>query len=113
MTLQFVKILVVFVVSVLCVIFLWEQRFLLSMILILLFLVKHKISPIQKEYPLFFTIFVLSYLVEIMLVNIGKAWEYSSYYFLNVPIWASLFWGIIGVSSLSVYNLIFKSSKKS
>jgi len=70
--------------------------------------VKHIVNPIKKELLLFIFIFVLSFLIEVLLVNVSKAWSYTSSYYLNVPVWAPLFWGFIGIIALTFYKRYFK-----
>ena len=95
-------------VSVLLLLFLWKQSLMLSVLLLLLAFIKHKLYPIQKEFIWFMMVCVGSAIVEIVFVNSIHAWSYSGSHLLGVPIWMPLFWGLIGTTSIVIYDGIIK-----
>ena len=76
----------------------------LSLVFIALAIVKHIVIPIKKELAWFMLVFLGGAVVEIVLVNIGRAWVYSNPEFLGIPLYMPLFWGLIGTSVISLYQ---------
>lgn len=105
------KLILILNTSVLFVVLFWSKSLILIILLMLTLSLKHKISPIKNELLWFATILISSYLVEILLVNFTGAWSYSNSYVFGVPVWASLFWAVIGVTSFSIFSLINKNDK--
>ena len=82
------------------------------MILILLAFAKHKLYPIKKELFWYLLIGFGATFIEVILVNFGNAWSYSAKHFLNIPLWMSFFWAILGTTIISLYEGInLKESK--
>ena len=84
--------------------FLSNQYLLHSILLIFLAYIKHKIYPIKKELLWFIMICVGGAIVEILLVNISHAWNYSNPQFFGIPIWIPIFWGVVGTTMIVVYD---------
>ena len=88
------------------------QSFLLCAFLILLAFVKHKIYPIKKELFWYLLVGFGGAFIEIILVNIGNAWGYSTQHIFNIPIWMIFFWATLGITIISLYEGInIKESK--
>lgn len=101
---RFVSAISVFLISVLCILFLWKQTILLSVLLLLIAYIKHKICPIKRELLWFVLVFLGGAIVEILLVNFGNAWSYSTPQLFNIPIWMPVFWGVIGTTIIVIYD---------
>ncbi|MCC6711663.1 MAG: hypothetical protein IT416_04925 [Candidatus Pacebacteria bacterium] len=98
----------ILVISVFLILFLWQQTLILPIILLFLAYIKHKTIPIKKEFLWFTSLLITSWLVEVLLVNIGQAWQYNSPSFLNVPIYLPIFWGILGTTLIIVHQELTK-----
>jgi len=81
-----------------------SHAFILSFLLIFLAYIKHKLIPIKKELFWYLLVCIGSVAIEVFLVNVGGAWEYSNKSFLNIPIWMAFFWGVIGTSIIVTYD---------
>jgi hypothetical protein len=90
--------------SIMALFFLWEQPVLLSALLLVTAYVKHRLSPITSELLWFSLICIGGTIVEILLVNMGGAWSYSSSQLFNIPIWMPLFWGVVGTTIVVMYD---------
>ena len=60
--------------------------------------------PIKKELLWFVLISVGGAVVEVMLVNFGQAWSYTTSQFFGIPIWMPLFWGVVGTTIIVMYD---------
>jgi len=99
--------------SILCTFLFSNQAILLSIILVLIAYAKHKIYPIKKELLLFILISVGGAVVEILLVNSGSAWNYSSSQLFGIPFWIPFFWGVMSTTIVVLYDgLINRTSSK-
>lgn len=83
---------------------LWNHVVLFSILLIFLAYIKHKIYPIKKELLWYFLISVGGAFVEIILVNFGHGWRYSNPQFFSIPVWIPLFWGLVGTTTIVLYD---------
>lgn len=75
-----------------------------SVLLILLAYLKHKLFPIKKELIWYLLISVGGAIVEVILVNLGDGWRYSNPDIYGIPVWIPLFWGLIGTTSVVLYD---------
>lgn len=82
----------------------WNYSFLLSVFLLILAYIKHRIIPIKKELEWFLLVSIGATLVEIMLVNVGHAWKYAVSHIYGVPLWMILFWGLTATTIISLYQ---------
>ncbi len=96
--------------AIVCIIFLWRQAILLSLLLIALTLVKHRLFPIKKELLWYIGLTCGGAIVEILMVNIGRAWRYVTPQVLNIPLWMPLFWGLVGTTSIVLYTEISRKT---
>lgn len=101
---KFVISLSILIISVGAIFFLWEQAWLLSALFVVIAYAKHKVYPIKAELLWFSLICVGGAIAEALLVNIAGAWSYSSTQLFNVPIWMPLFWGVVGVTIVVMYD---------
>jgi hypothetical protein len=99
----FYSLLIIFCACLL-LLFFSSYTLILSLLLIILAFVKHKLIPIKKELLWYLIVCVGSVFIEVLLVNVGGAWEYSIKHFLNIPIWMMFFWGVIGTSIIVIYD---------
>ena len=97
----------ILILASLFLLLLWKNSILLSILLILLAYLKHKLFPIKKELFWFLIIAIGGAVVEIILVNIGQAWNYATQHFFGIPIWMPLFWGVLGTTIVEVYGAFF------
>lgn len=81
-----------------------QQSVVLTVSLLFVAVVKHKIFPIKKEWLWFGFIGVCGGLTEIFLVNIGGAWSYAEPDIFGVPLFMPLYWGIIGITLPVIYK---------
>lgn len=77
---------------------------LLSLALVALAFGKHMIAPIKIEMVWYLLIFLGSAIVEIVLVNTIHAWAYTDTYMFGVPVWAPLYWAVLGTTIVSLYE---------
>jgi hypothetical protein len=101
---KFIVSLSVIFLLVLLTFFLAAYPILLSILILLVGFVKHKIYPIKKEGLMFFLVAVGGGIVEIILVNSGSVWTYSISQFYGIPIWIPFFWGIIATTIVTMYQ---------
>lgn len=94
----------ILLLSLLGELLLWNYVILFSILLIILAFIKHKLYPIKKELLWYVLLSVDGAIVEIILVNFGHGWSYSNPDFLGIPIWIPLFWGIIGTTTIVLYD---------
>ncbi len=92
------------------IIFLWKQALVLSVLLIALALVKRRILPIAREFHWYAGLTIGGAIVEIIMVNIGRAWSYVTPQVLNIPLWMPLFWGLVGTTSIVLYMEISRKT---
>lgn len=104
MTNKLFKSFIVIFFTVLCVLLAWEHATLLSFLLLLIAYIKHKIIPISKELLWFILVSVGGTFVEVLLVNIAHAWSYATPHFLGIPIYMPIFWGVVGITIIVLYD---------
>lgn len=110
---KFITSIGIMLLSILCTFLFSNQAILLSIILVLIAYAKHKIYPIKKELLLFILISVGGAVVEILLVNSGSAWNYSSSQLFGIPFWIPFFWGVMSTTIVVLYDgLINRTSSK-
>jgi hypothetical protein len=97
--------------SIAVLFFLWKQPVLLSVLLIITAYVKHRLYPIKSELVWFALICLGGAIVEILLVNIGGAWSYTSSQLFNIPVWMPLFWGVVGTTVVVMYDGLTEKSR--
>lgn len=90
------------------IIFLWEQVLILSLLLIILALIKHRFFPMKQELSWYLGFCIGGAVVEILMVNIGHGWSYVKPQLFNIPIWMPLFWGLTGTTVIVFYTEITK-----
>jgi len=98
----------ILVFSIGALFFLWKQTWLLSVLLVVVAYLKHRLYRIKAELLWFSLICIGGAIVEILLVNIGGAWSYSSSQLFNIPIWMPLFWGVVGTTIIVMYDGLTK-----
>jgi hypothetical protein len=91
---------------------LWNHGNVLSILLILLAYIKHTLYPIKKELLWYLSICIGGAFVEIILVNVGHGWTYSTPDFLGIPVWIPLFWGFVGTNIIIVYDGLVLGTNK-
>lgn len=95
--------LAVYFVAVLAVCKLWQQVCPLSLILLVLVLLKHKVFPAKREL-LFFTLTgLLGSTGEVIGIS-GGAWSYTKPQLFNIPLWLPLLWGLAGMVGVTFYE---------
>ena len=94
----------ILLLSTLCILSLSRQAILLSILLMLIAYAKHRIYPIKKELLWFVFICVSGVIVEIILVNFGRAWNYSTPQFFGIPVYMPIFWGLLGTTIIVIYD---------
>ena len=77
---------------------------LFSTLLIILAYIKHLIYPIKKEFLWYISVSVIGAFIEIILVNFGHGWTYTTSNIFGVPMWIPLFWGLIGTTIVVIYD---------
>jgi len=104
MNIKFIISILIIIISSLCIAFLHTNYILLSIILVFIAYIKHILLSIKNEFIWFILVVMGSGIIEVFLVNFSEAWTYSSTYLLGIPIWAPLFWGIVGTNLIVIYN---------
>ncbi len=95
---------IILLLSIAAMLFLPSFSLVLSLALVVLALIKHRLSPLKKELLWYGLVFFSAGLVEIALVNFTEAWSYSSSFLLNIPLWAPLFWANVAITSIELYE---------
>lgn len=95
--------LVVYLAAVLAVCRFWQQTPLLSLILLVLVFLKHKIFPAKRESLFFALVGVLGSTGEMLGIS-GGAWSYAKPQLLNIPLWLPLLWGLAGMVGITFYE---------
>ena len=96
----------ILLLSIVALLFLPAYSLLLSLILIGLALIKHALSPLEKEFLWYVLVFTGGTLVEMALVNYSGAWNYATQHVMGMPIWMPLFWGNIGITIVQLYEWV-------
>jgi hypothetical protein len=94
----------ILVFSAFSIFLLSNQAIVLSILLILIAVAKHKLYPIKKEMLWFTFICFGGGVVEIFLVNFGKAWSYAYPDFFGIPLYMPVFWGLVGTTIIVMYD---------
>lgn len=89
---------------------LWENTFFLSIALIILAFLKHKLSPLKREFIWFILIGFLGSSAESIVIFNG-AWSYAQPQLINVPVWLPLLWGLAGTIGVTLYQGINESAQ--
>lgn len=86
----------------------WKSSLFLSPILVVLFIIKHKVLPIKKEIVWFVISGIIGSLGESLMMLTGP-WSYSYTDVINFPAWLPLLWGLAGCVGVSLYQGLSKS----
>lgn len=82
---------------------LWKLPLFLIIVLILLALLKHKLSLIKKELILYILSGIIATITESLIMSSG-AWFYQSPQIVNFPIWLPFLWGLAGTTGITLYE---------
>jgi len=82
----------------------WNYVIVFSFFLVFLAYLKRRLYPIKREVPWYLGIAIGGALVEIVLVNFGQGWSYAHPDFFGIPLWIPLFWGLIGTTTIVLYE---------
>ena len=85
--------------------FFWKGALFLSILLIGLAFIKHKILPIKKEFLWFIISGIIGTIGESLIMTSGP-WIYTSTQIINFPLWLPFLWGLAGVIGISFYEAI-------
>ncbi len=69
--------------------------------------IKHLICPIKSEFLWFILVSMGGLMIEIILVNFGGVWSYIVGQIFRIPIWMSVFWGLVGTTTITLYKNLF------
>jgi hypothetical protein len=94
--------------GILLVSVLWKHSIILSLSLILIAYVKHKVISIKKEFQWFVVAGIVGAVGESLIMNSGP-WKYTRPNIFNFPIWLVFLWGYAGTVGISLYQAIAKS----
>lgn len=94
----------ILLLAFLCILVLLNNKEILSILLIFLAFVKHRLYPIKKEFLWYVLITFGGLAVEVILVNIGHGWSYTKPDLFGIPIWIPFFWGLIGTTTIVLYD---------
>ena len=107
---KFVISFAILLIALLGELLIWNRVVMLSIFLVILAYIKHKMYPIKKELLWFMFISLGGALMEIILVNFGHGWSYAHPDFLGIPFWIPIFWGLVGTTVVVMYEgLVHKS----
>jgi hypothetical protein len=90
--------------TVVCTSSLSSFPLLLSILLIVIALIKHRIYPIKQEFIWFVLMGLGGGVTEIIIVNSSHSWSYSNTQLFGIPIWIPLFWGVISTAVIVAYD---------
>ena len=82
----------------------WSKTVLLTIILIGLAVLKHKILPIKREFLWFLVTGILGAGGESIIIFASGVWHYTSPQLLNIPFWLPFLWGLAGTTGVSLYE---------
>ena len=89
---------------------LWKQTLLLSLTLLILAVLKHRISPINNELLWFLIIAVWGTFSEILIMKFGnRPWVYAEPIILDIALWTPLLWGLAAIIFITLHQGLFKS----
>jgi uncharacterized membrane protein YoaT (DUF817 family) len=94
----------ILLLTILATFFLAQYQILLSILILLIAYIKHRLYPIKKELTWFTLVTVSGAITEVLLVNSGSVWTYSISQFYGIPVWIPLFWGTIATTIVVIYN---------
>lgn len=82
---------------------LWYQTMLVSLLLITLAFVKHKVHPIKKELLWYVISGATGALGESFIMTNG-AWSYQAEHLINFPLWLPIAWALTGTTAITLYE---------
>jgi hypothetical protein len=90
----------------------WRQPVGLSLILIFLGWLKHKILPIKREGLWFLIVGILGTTTESLMMWLGNGpWGYAQQTVFNFPLWLVPLWGLAGILLITLYEGLFKKKE--
>ena len=95
--------LIVVLIGVILVYLLWKDSVLLSILLVLMAYIKHRVYPIKKEFLMFIVAGAVATAAESTVMFAGP-WVYSTKHLLNFPIWLPFLWGLAGINGITLYQ---------
>lgn len=94
------------ILAVASVAFLWKIPSILSLVLILLFFLKHKFIPIPREFIWYLLVGLIGAVAENFMI-LGGSWSYPKPEIFFIPGWLPLLWGLTGTLFISLYQGLF------
>ncbi len=86
----------------------WKSVWLVSLLFIGIGYFRHRLNPIRHEVLWCVGIGLGGGIVEMILVNIGQAWTYTTPHILGIPLYMPIFWGTIAAAIVSLYEGLVK-----
>lgn len=99
----------VLLLTVLVTSLLWQQAVFLAAVLVILFILKHRVIPVEKELLLFIFGALSGPVCELIVISNG-AWSYTQPDLFGIPIWLPFLWGLAGVTGVSFYQGMINKS---
>lgn len=97
------------IIAIILVVVFWRNTNLLIAALILLAIFKHQLIPIKMEL-LWFVISAFMGSVSESLVMLSGPWSYTNVNILNFPLWLPFLWGLAGITGVTLYQGLIKST---
>lgn len=84
----------------------WRNTQLLIIVVLILAVIKHILTPIKHEVLMFLIMGFIGAGGESIIMHLSGAWAYTSPQLLNIPLWLPFLWGLAGIVSISLYESI-------
>jgi len=97
--------LIFIILGILVTAFFWRESILLSLLVIFLAYLKHKLCPLKKEFLWFILVAPLGATAEALMMYIGgNPWIYVNPSVFNIPLWLIPLWGYAGILFVTLYE---------
>ena len=83
---------------------LWQQVYVLSLLMLVFAYARHKVYPIKHEWLWFVVIGFIGPLTESIIMKTSGAWAYSTIQVFNFPLWLPFLYGLAGSICITLYE---------
>lgn len=87
---------IIFLISIVLLIFLWEQTILSTLAIIVLYILRQTLAREKGDTAIYLTGAIMGTSLEIIAVR-ANIWQYTTPYFFGIPLWLPFAWGFVTV----------------